>query len=183
MSHFETLLPLILGYEGVSQTNPSGLSVIPGDTGNETNWGISQTAWNKIYWKYAGYPQFVRDLTFNQITVIYSKSFYPSICDTLPLAPALVVFDAEVNSGNGIHILQRALKIHDDGIVGPETSNAIRLALRDIPDFTEKLLWARIKFYTDISKPSSVNQSFLAKFWLPRLLTLKDDAAKFGTTT
>jgi lysozyme family protein len=178
MSKFETLYPLILANE-VSPTNPTGLVDIPGDTGGVTKWGISQRSWSQLYYKYADYPIHVTDLTGEQAKVIYEKEYYPNVCDGLPMGAALIVFDCNVNQGIGIKCLQIALGVTPDGLVGPETTGAIRLALRDVPALIDNLLWARLGEYQRISKASTVNQGFLAKLWVPRLLTLRRAAHQF----
>ena len=181
MSHFDVLYPLIMSQE-TSKTNPTGLVEIPGDLGGLTKWGISQAEWSRVYHRYPEYSTSVKDLTSDQARVIYSREFYPTVCDSLPLGPALVVFDCNVNQGIGIRVLQEALGVTIDGIVGPETTGAIRLAVRDIPRFTESLIWARVSEYVRISKASTVNQGFLAKLWLPRLISIRQAALQFGAS-
>lgn len=79
-------------------------------------------------------------------------------------------------------MLQRALNVDDDGVVGPETLGALRLASRNVPKLMDDVLWERVNYYKNISKGSVTNQGFLAKLWLPRLLTLRDDALKLGVS-
>lgn len=177
MSKFETLFPIVLSQE-VSKTNPEGLVDIPGDTGGLTKWGVSSKEWSRIRHNYVGFPEDVRYLTFDQAKVIYQKGFYLPICEVLPPGPALVVFDCQFNQGLGIRVLQRALKVSDDGIVGPKTLAALRLAGRDIPKLVEDLLWQRLDAYRAISKGSITNQGFLVKFWIPRLLSIRNEAHK-----
>lgn len=180
MGKFEILLPIILGYEGVSPTNPTGLADIPGDTGGVTNWGISQKAWSLIKHKFNGFPEDVRYLTSAQAEVIYRNEYFKPIFDDLPIGAALIAFDAEVNQGSGVRILQRALKVDDDGIVGPQTMSQLRLALRDVPALMEEMLWQRIRRYNFLAKESPTNQRFLAKLWIPRILQCREDARKLG---
>lgn len=172
MTWFDELLPIILKFEGVSPTNPTGLADIPGDPGKLTNWGISQTQWSRLYGLFPGFPSSVKDLTQDQATTIYKKIFYLPLFDTLPLGLALVCFDCEVNEGLGIKILQRALNVLDDGDFGPISQAALRLALRDYPELIENVLWKRLEHYAQLAKPdtSTADRGFLPKFWIPRLL-------------
>lgn len=181
MGNFEALFPIVLGHE-VSTVNPTGLVDIPGDTGGVTKWGVSQAAWSRIRFKpeFEGFPSDVRNLTFDNALVIYKLVYFPLICDDLPLSVGLIVFDAEVNAGNGVKMLQRALKVTDDGIWGPVSQSALRLALRDTPSLVEEVLWQRLKYYRSISAGSLVNQRFLTDLWIPRLVKCREEAGKLG---
>lgn len=178
MSNFDRLLPFILSHEGVGVTNPTGLVDIPGDPGGLTNWGISQKAYSRILMKagYGDFPQSVRDLTREQAEAIYKNEYYLTVFDELPPAAALVTFDCEVNQGLGIKILQRAIGVLDDGKWGPVSETALRVALRDVPKLVEELLWQRLAEYDRDAKPSMTFQSFLAKFWVPRLIRCRQEA-------
>lgn len=180
MSQFDDLLPFILKHEGVSPTNPTGYVNDPKDPGGETKWGISQRAWGLLRTQpeYANFPTAVRDLDYTHAVAIYNTTYYLSTFDELPPGPALVAFDCQVNEGIAIRVIQRAIGTIDDNHWGPQSEQALRLALRDVPMLIENLLWKRIEHYVAISKPSPVNQAFLAKEWMPRLVTCRTEALR-----
>ena len=177
-TQFDQLLPLILKHEGVSPTNPTGYANDSNDPGGETKWGISQREWSLLRVKpqFLGFPPAAKDLTYDEAVAVYRTVYYLPLFDELPPGPALIAFDANVNEGLGIKIVQRAIRVHDDGVWGPISEQALRLALRDERVLVEELLWQRIAHYVSISKPSPVNQAFLAKEWMPRLMTCRTEA-------
>src|SRR5438445_13613845 len=155
MAQFDNLLPIILRHEGVSAINPTGYADISGDTGGVTNWGISQTEWSRLYFKFPGYPTSVKDLTKDQATNIYKVVYYLPLFDELPPGPALIAFDCEVNEGMAIIILQRAIGTVDDNKWGPDSERQLRLALRDIPKLMENMLWTRLAHYASLARPDT----------------------------
>jgi len=178
MTQFDNLLPIILRHEGVSATNPTGYANIPGDTGGETNWGISQTEWSRLYWKFSSFPTRIKDLTKDQASTVYKTVYYLPLLDELPPGPALLIFDCEVNEGLGVKILQRAVGTIDDGKWGPDSERQLRLALRDIPKLNENILWARLAHYTSLAKSDTAvaDRKFLATLWIPRLIQCRAEA-------
>ncbi len=178
MAQFDNLLPIILKHEGVSATNPTGLANIPGDSGGVTNWGISQTEWSRVYWKFSGFPSDVRLLTKDQATTIYKTIYYLPVCDLLPASSAMLIFDSEVNEGLGVKILQRAVGAMDDGKWGPDSQRQLGLALRDIPKLNENILWTRLAHYNSLAHPDTAtnDRAFLTKLWIPRLIQCRAEA-------
>lgn len=175
MTQFGLLYPIILHNEGVSDTNPTGLVTIPGDPGGTTNWGISQREWSLLRVKnaaFAAFPADVTQLDADQAQTIYQVGYYLDVFDKLPAGPALIAFDCEVNEGIAVKIIQRAVNVPDDGQYGPQTDQAVRLALRDVPQFIENLCWQRLAHYASISKPddATANRKFLPVLWIPRLI-------------
>jgi len=85
------------------------------DPGGETKFGISKRS----------YPSLdIAALTLADARAIYKRDYWERAqCDKLPPGVAFDVFDTAVNSGIGqsIRLLQRALGLADDGIVGPLT--------------------------------------------------------------
>jgi len=178
MAQFDNLLPIILRHEGVSPTNPTGYANIPSDSGGETNWGISQSAWSRMYWRFSGFPPSVKNLTKDQASTIYKEVYYLPICDELPASSAMLIFDCEVNEGLGLKILQRAVGAGDDGKWGPESERQLRLALRDVPKLNENILWARLAHYNSLAHPdtATADRAFLTKLWIPRLIVCRAEA-------
>lgn len=115
MSTFERAVAEILRQEG-------GLADNPHDPGGLTNYGISQRA----------YPSLdIRALTEADARAIYRRDYWlaPRL-DRLPPGLALAAFDCAVNQGTGtaVRLLQAALGVTVDGVIGPKTEAAARTA-------------------------------------------------------
>lgn len=96
----------------------------PDDPGGLTKWGVSQRA-------YPGLD--IRGLTRDDAKAIYKRDYWDRChCDRFQQQLALALFDSAVNQGpmKAIRLLQRALRVDDDGVVGDETVNA---AMRAYP--------------------------------------------------
>lgn len=87
----------------------------PQDPGGLTKWGVSQRS----------YPDLdIRSLTREQAKDIYFRDYWQRChCDRFQQQLALALFDSAVNQGpaKAIRLLQRALRVTDDGVVGDET--------------------------------------------------------------
>lgn len=99
----------------------------PDDPGGPTNRGITQ----KTLSDYLGHPASIEDvqnLSLSTALDIYRKNYWAPIHgDDLPPMVALACFDCAVNSGphESLILLQRALGLHEDGIIGPASIAAI----------------------------------------------------------
>lgn len=137
---FDQAFDRLLGFEG-------GYSNHPQDTGGETMWGV--TAWVA---RQHGYMGLMRDLPRSTAQAIYRKMYWDACrCDELPDRINYVVFDGAVNSGTSQSIvwLQRALKVHDDSIIGPVT---IRAACESIdPLLPARMLAHRLRMMSSLS--------------------------------
>lgn len=71
---------------------------------------------------------FVKSLTRDEVAEIYDKYFWGELGKLTSQAVANKVFDVYVNTGHGIVFLQLALKVADDGILGPKTIAAANAA-------------------------------------------------------
>ncbi|TDX30771.1 putative peptidoglycan binding protein [Modicisalibacter xianhensis] len=140
MPDFNTAMDRVLGHEG-------GYVDHPDDPGGRTNWGITQrTALAN------GYLGDVRHLTRDQAKEIYRTAFWQRVkADQYDFALAFNLFDAAVNHGigNAIRMLQRAVGVADDGIVGPVTLGAINAMCVD--DALLRFNAERLRFYTKLS--------------------------------
>ena len=109
---FDEAFDRLMGHEG-------GYVNDPRDPGGETNWGISKRS----------YPHLdIATLSREQAKEIYRRDFWERAnADQFDGAIAFQVFDTAVNSGIGtaIKLLQRAVGVKDDGVVGPITLRAI----------------------------------------------------------
>jgi lysozyme family protein len=126
---FETAVQFVLNEEG-------SVGNLKNDTGGLTKWGIASHV----------YPQVLNEAFTEQDAIsIYKKDYWQRChCDRMPQSIALLVFNCAVNQGQetAIKLLQRSLRVKDDGIIGPQTMNALnKLNTEDIVDeFTSQQL-------------------------------------------
>ncbi len=150
---FKQFMNRVLSYEG-------GYSSHPADKGGETNWGITRrTA------RANGYHGSMREMTRDQAIEIYHSAFWLRYrCEEMPDALAFQFFDAAINHGygNAARILQRAVGVADDGIIG----NITMAAIQKLPEneILFKFNAERIVFYTKLSTFPT-----FGKGWLRRL--------------
>lgn len=113
--NFERAFKVIVGQEG-------GYVNDPNDLGGETNYGISKAAFPDID---------IKNLTLADAETIYIDHYWNACkCDEMPWPLALYVFDAAVNQGvrPAIQMMQQALGITSDGIIGNGTLDAAKNA-------------------------------------------------------
>jgi lysozyme family protein len=130
---FKKAVAHILKWEGGYSNNPK-------DKGGETKYGISKRA----------YPDLnIKDLTIEEAENIYEKDYWLACrCDKMSFSIALNVFDTAVNMGDvtSIRILQEALKVKVDGIIGDKTIGALENI--DEKDLVVKFSAIRMMKYT-----------------------------------
>ena len=117
---FDRAFEIVIGAEG-------GYSNDPKDRGGETKYGISKRA----------YPYLdIPSLTLDDAKRIYRRDYWEFVAgDALPWPLNCFVFDAAVNQGvsPAIRLLQTALGVEDDGVIGPQTLSAVgKFPLPDI---------------------------------------------------
>lgn len=130
---FELAIGRVLGSEGGYVNHPS-------DPGGETNWGISKRSYPKVN---------IKKLTREQAVAIYYRDFWvPVGGDNLSAIIGYQCLDAAVNHGLGTarRMMQRALGVADDGIIGPVTLAMLRKI--DPNDFLMRFVAERLEFYT-----------------------------------
>ncbi|MBK8752351.1 MAG: peptidoglycan-binding protein [Candidatus Competibacteraceae bacterium] len=121
MGDFQRCIKPILEEEG-------GFADTQGDPGGKTKYGISQRAYPKLH---------IAELTREDAQAIYRRDYWiPIHGDELPYGLDLLMLDGAINQGvtTAVTLLQRALRIKDDGIIGPETLTAAKLSMPDILD-------------------------------------------------
>lgn len=127
---FDDILKFVLGWE--TAWGKHVYSNDPTDPGGETKFGISKRAHPDVD---------IANLTEEGAAEIYQREYWSadgiqkSMCANLPWPVNLVHFDAVVNAGNwdakrGWHgtankMLQRALGVSDDGLIGAATLAAV----------------------------------------------------------
>ena len=109
---FDRAFELLIGSEG-------GYVNDPNDPGGETKYGISKRSYPHLH---------IESLTLADAKRIYHRDFWAFVSgDALPWPLSYFVFDAAVNQGvaPAIRILQQALGVDADGVIGPQTLSAV----------------------------------------------------------
>lgn len=113
---YDECLKRVLQHEG-------GYSNDPGDPGGPTNWGITiEDA--RMYWRANATASDVRAMPLSVAKDIYKSKYWDKQrCDDLPAGVDDTVFDYGVNSGVGrsARILQEAVGVRPDGVIGEQT--------------------------------------------------------------
>jgi lysozyme family protein len=117
---FDDAFNFVIGVEG-------GYSNDPRDRGGETKYGISKRAHPDVD---------IAQLTLDQAKDIYRSDYWDACkCESLDYVLALPLFDSAVNQGvdRACKLLQKTLKVPEDGVIGPATIGAAnRLSQRDM---------------------------------------------------
>ncbi|MCU0922561.1 MAG: hypothetical protein MUF16_19920 [Burkholderiaceae bacterium] len=111
----------------------------------------------------------VRDMTADEAIAIYMERYwFPAKCELLPAEIRAIHFDAAVNHGVGraLKLLQQALDVKQDGIVGPVTLAAV--AASSLPLLRTRYLVARYRLYGRIVQNDRSQIVFIAG-WMARL--------------
>lgn len=156
MSLFNKAFAFTVSEEGGYVNNPN-------DRGGETKYGISKKAYPDVD---------IKNLTLEMARDTYYKDYWiVGKCDQLPSKLALVHFDATVNHGpyNAARILQRAVGAKDDGVIGPNTLNKVRLMNQE--ELVLEYLAERVKFYNVIVNNNS-SQKVFYDGWIKRTFKL-----------
>ena len=110
------------------------------DPGLETKFGISKRSYPAVD---------IKSLTLDQAQAIYKRDYWEQAsCDRMPPKIAVAVFDAAVHHGpkTAIKLLQRALKVADDGEYGRITHGTLQS--RDTNETLELMLAHRAIYLT-----------------------------------
>ncbi|EHU1483072.1 glycoside hydrolase family 108 protein [Acinetobacter baumannii] len=136
---FDEVFERTIGHEGGYVNNPK-------DPGGETNWGITiKTA------RENGYIGAMRYMKRDQAKEIYRKAYWERAkCAQYNSAIGFQMFDAAVNHGigNAIRMLQRAVGVADDGVVGDITLGAINK--KSLDDVLVLFNAERLEFYAKL---------------------------------
>jgi len=150
---FQQIFDRLIGHEGGYVNDLQ-------DPGGETNWGITKrTAMAN------GYTGNMKTMTRQQAYEIYRRAFWLRYnCEQMPDAVAYQFFDAAVNHGfgNASRMLQRAVGVLDDGIIGKYSLEAINR--NPISDTLMVLNGERLNFYTRLK-----NFDRFGKGWVNRV--------------
>ncbi|QOR55298.1 MAG: hypothetical protein SHS37scaffold220_67 [Phage 67_12] len=136
--NFDQAFDALIGSEG-------GYSFNADDPGGETMWGITARVARRN-----GYVGDMRALPRDTAKSIAVREYWqPAHCDDLPPLLRFQMLDAAYNSGppQAALWLQRAVGVHDDGVIGPATLAAAAAA----PPLIVGILFdaQRMEFLTD----------------------------------
>lgn len=138
-------------YQGIEK----GLVDNPNDPGGLTNFGISQRS----------YPDLdIRSLTVDQAQAVLKRDIWDvARCDFLPWPLNFLLFEADVNCGVGTggRLLQAALGVPVDGVIGPATIKAAGSA--SLPE-----LVSRFQAKLGVRYASLANAATFLEGWLYR---------------
>jgi len=163
---FHACLAEVFGQEG-------GFADHPQDPGGATMMGITRATLSD--WRgYQVSEAEVRALTRAEAEAIYRARYWgPLRCDELPRGVDLMVFDFGVNAGpaRSARLLQTALGVAADGIIGPVTLAAARHA--DVPALLERMARAREAYYRSLETFPTFGKGWLRRTEEVRLAALR----------
>lgn len=152
----------------ILMVSEGGYSNHPNDPGSETMYGITaRTA------RQAGYMGPMRDLPKETAKTIARNQYWNTVrADELPDGIRFDVFDTSYNSGpkQAIRLLQRAVWVADDGVIGPKTLAAV--AAHDERQTSMRFNAQRIRLLVTLPTWGS-----FGKGWMNRVATNLDTAA------
>lgn len=152
---WEKAIAFVLKEEGLYSNDPN-------DKGGETNFGISKRSYPNVD---------IKSLTVDKAKEIYIKDFWNVChCDELPFPLSIAVFDSAVNQGVGAasRMLQIALNVTVDGVIGPKT---IAAAFKSEFVGVRRFLTQRMVRYIDTIAKDPTQRVF-AENWAGRLIRL-----------
>lgn len=118
MGNFLRAFAIVVGIE-------AGYVNDPNDPGGETKYGISKRSYPNVD---------IANLTLDGAQAIYQTDFWNAVSgDALPWPLSLLVFDCAVNQGQPVArvLMQRALGVTDDGVIGNKTVAAAQASTVD----------------------------------------------------
>jgi lysozyme family protein len=176
---FRDCLAVVASFEGGDSDHPS-------DPGGRTRWGVTERTFHAWLRSNSEPPRGVETMTPEEAAAVYwSRYWRKGRCEDMPKAVALAHFDAMIQHGPGgsgergavgaTHLLQRALGVKDDGVVGPITLRAIG-NLED--GMVEGLIFQRTLHYWRILDSRETLRVF-SRGWRARVEHLRDTAVSW----
>jgi lysozyme family protein len=169
--NFRDCLELVLKHEG-------GFVNHPKDPGGMTNLGVTKKVWED----WIGHEvdeKAMRALTPAIVAPMYEMKYWrTSYCEKLPRGLDLLVFSMAVNAGSGrsVKLLQDAIGVVADGVIGPRTMARINEA--NVETLIDKFSEARRQFYKGLKTFPVFGRGWLSRTDSERLEAL--DMAKNG---
>jgi lysozyme family protein len=164
--NFRDCLDLVLKHEG-------GYVDHPKDPGGRTNLGVTQRVWEE----WIGHPateKDMRELTPAIVAPMYEMRYWrTSYCEKLPRGLDLLVFSMAVNAGAGrsVKLLQDAIGVVADGVIGPNTMARINEA--NVETLIDKFSEARTAYYKGLKLFPVFGRGWLARTDKERLEALQ----------
>jgi lysozyme family protein len=164
--NFRDCLELVLKHEG-------GYIDHPKDPGGRTNLGVTQRVWEE----WIGHPateKDMRELTPAIVAPMYEMKYWrTSYCEKLPRGLDLLVFSMAVNAGSGrsVKLLQDAIGVVADGIIGPRTMARINEA--NVETLIDKFSEARTDYYKGLKLFPVFGRGWVARTDKERLEALQ----------
>lgn len=169
--NFRDCLELVLKHEG-------GYIFHEKDPGGMTNLGVTKRVWEE----WVGHEvdeKAMRALTPALVAPMYEMKYWrTSYCEKLPRGLDLLVFSMAVNAGSGrsVKLLQEAIGVVADGVIGPRTMARINEA--NVETLIDKFSEARRAFYRGLKTFPVFGRGWLNRTDKERLEAL--DMAKNG---
>lgn len=159
---FDKALARTLDFEG-------GYVHHPYDQGGATNRGITQRTYDNFRRTTGQVGRTVELIDDEEVRAIYLADYWmPCNCDSLPEHVAAAVFDMAVNSGvwNAKIALQTAAQVRADGVIGPQTIEAVNRTPQVLLEFLKQ----RGHLISEIVQEKPQQAVFLHG-WINRLLS------------
>ena len=146
--NFDQAFDRLIGHEGGFSDDPKD----PGNwTGGRVNMGeLKGTKYGIAANTYGDLD--IKNLTLDAAKAIYHRDWWLKAgADQLDAAIVFQLWDFAVNAGMGtaVRALQRAVRVAEDGSIGPVTLRAVRAM--NTPDVLMRLAAQRLRFYTSLS--------------------------------
>jgi lysozyme family protein len=170
-NRFRQCLDLVLKHEG-------GYINHKDDPGGMTNLGVTKKVWEE----WVGHEvdeKAMRALTPALVAPMYEMRYWrTSYCEKLPRGLDLLVFSMAVNAGAGrsVKLLQDAIGVVADGVIGPRTMARINEA--NVETLIDSFSEARRQFYRGLKTFPVFGRGWLSRTESERLEAL--DMAKNG---
>jgi lysozyme family protein len=145
--NYDQAFIIVVGIEG-------GLSLDPNDRGNWTGGavGSGQLKGTKYGVSAMAYPnEDIANLTIDRAKLLFKQDYWDRVSgDDIPAVIAFGMFDAAVNEGVGgsIKLVQKALGVTVDGVLGPQT--LARLNAANVGVFSRTFAIERIVAYSSM---------------------------------
>jgi lysozyme family protein len=140
----------------------------PSDPGGMTNLGVTKRVWEEWTGRESNEAE-MRALTPELVETLYKVKFWDACrCDEMPSGIDYLVFDFAVNAGpsRSAKILQAAVGVPADGVIGPVTLSAVKA--QDPDWLIEKFSQGKEDFYRSLGTFET-----FGKGWLNRVEQVK----------
>jgi len=157
---FETAFSRVVSNEGRFQNDRN-------DRGNWTSGtiGVGELKGTKYGISAMSYPHLdIENITLEQARGIYHTDWWEKLeLNRFPKAVAFQIFDSAVNHGvrSAVKMVQKAVGVTADGVIGPETISAVRKI--DPDDFVLRFIAERISFFVKVPAFSSFGRGWMAR--------------------